>query len=66
MSADFESAIAEGATLVRIGTALFGSRWRNNDHRKGKRMNNIRRLAFIAAATWPRADQRPDQAGFAC
>ena len=29
MSADFESAIAEGATLVRIGTALFGSRRRN-------------------------------------
>jgi pyridoxal phosphate enzyme (YggS family) len=29
MSADFESAIAEGATLVRIGTALFGSRWRS-------------------------------------
>jgi PLP dependent protein len=26
MSADFESAIAEGATLVRIGTALFGGR----------------------------------------
>jgi len=26
MSADFESAIAEGATHVRIGTALFGSR----------------------------------------
>jgi pyridoxal phosphate enzyme (YggS family) len=26
MSADFESAIAEGATLVRVGTALFGSR----------------------------------------
>jgi hypothetical protein len=26
MSADFESAIAEGATLVRIGTALFGPR----------------------------------------
>jgi pyridoxal phosphate enzyme (YggS family) len=26
MSEDFESAIAEGATLVRIGTALFGSR----------------------------------------
>jgi pyridoxal phosphate enzyme (YggS family) len=26
MSADFESAIAEGATLVRIGTALFGKR----------------------------------------
>jgi PLP dependent protein len=26
MSADFESAIAEGATLVRVGTAIFGSR----------------------------------------
>ena len=26
MSADFESAIAAGATLVRIGTALFGER----------------------------------------
>jgi pyridoxal phosphate enzyme (YggS family) len=26
MSADFESAIAEGATLVRVGTALFGDR----------------------------------------
>jgi hypothetical protein len=26
MSDDFESAIAEGATHVRIGTALFGSR----------------------------------------
>ena len=26
MSGDFESAIAEGATLVRIGTALFGGR----------------------------------------
>jgi PLP dependent protein len=26
MSADFESAILEGATMVRIGTALFGAR----------------------------------------
>ena len=26
MSADFESAVAEGATHVRIGTAIFGSR----------------------------------------
>lgn len=26
MSGDFEAAIAEGATLVRIGTAIFGSR----------------------------------------
>ena len=26
MSADFESAVAEGATMVRIGTALFGNR----------------------------------------
>jgi hypothetical protein len=26
MSGDFEAAVAEGATMVRIGTALFGSR----------------------------------------
>jgi uncharacterized pyridoxal phosphate-containing UPF0001 family protein len=26
MSADMEAAIAEGATIVRIGTALFGPR----------------------------------------
>ena len=26
MSADYEDAIAEGATLVRVGTALFGPR----------------------------------------
>ena len=26
MSADLEAAIAEGATIVRVGTALFGSR----------------------------------------
>ena len=26
MSHDFEVAIEEGATLVRVGTALFGSR----------------------------------------
>ena len=26
MSADLEAAIAEGATMVRIGTALFGAR----------------------------------------
>jgi uncharacterized pyridoxal phosphate-containing UPF0001 family protein len=26
MSHDFEAAIEEGATLVRIGTALFGTR----------------------------------------
>ena len=26
MSADLEAAIAEGATLVRIGTAIFGPR----------------------------------------
>jgi uncharacterized pyridoxal phosphate-containing UPF0001 family protein len=28
MSADAEVAVAEGATLVRIGTALFGPRQR--------------------------------------
>jgi hypothetical protein len=26
MSGDFEAAIAEGATFVRVGTALFGTR----------------------------------------
>jgi len=26
MSADLESAVAEGATLVRVGTAIFGQR----------------------------------------
>jgi uncharacterized pyridoxal phosphate-containing UPF0001 family protein len=26
MTGDFEAAIAEGATLVRIGTAIFGGR----------------------------------------
>jgi pyridoxal phosphate enzyme (YggS family) len=33
MSGDFESAIAEGATHVRIGTALFGSRTDNTTDR---------------------------------
>jgi uncharacterized pyridoxal phosphate-containing UPF0001 family protein len=28
MSDDFEAAIAEGATMVRIGTAIFGERSR--------------------------------------
>jgi len=26
MSGDYEAAIAEGATLVRVGTAVFGAR----------------------------------------
>jgi uncharacterized pyridoxal phosphate-containing UPF0001 family protein len=26
MSDDFEAAIAEGATIVRVGTAIFGDR----------------------------------------
>jgi uncharacterized pyridoxal phosphate-containing UPF0001 family protein len=26
MSADFEAAIAQGSTIVRLGTALFGAR----------------------------------------
>jgi len=26
MSADFEMAVEEGATIVRVGTAIFGSR----------------------------------------
>jgi PLP dependent protein len=31
MSADLEAAVAEGATIVRVGTALFGSRLRTPD-----------------------------------
>jgi hypothetical protein len=31
MSADLEAAIAEGATLVRIGSALFGPRHAGRD-----------------------------------
>jgi uncharacterized pyridoxal phosphate-containing UPF0001 family protein len=35
MSGDFEAAILEGATLVRIGTALFGPRPAGPDRRAG-------------------------------
>ena len=35
MSGDFESAIAEGATVVRIGTALFGPRPTVGDTQRG-------------------------------
>jgi uncharacterized pyridoxal phosphate-containing UPF0001 family protein len=31
MSNDFEIAIAEGATMVRIGTALFGGQTHDHD-----------------------------------
>jgi pyridoxal phosphate enzyme (YggS family) len=31
MSADFEAAIAEGATMIRIGTALFGGKGHDHD-----------------------------------
>jgi len=34
MSHDFEIAIAEGATMVRIGTALFGGKVQ--DHEEGE------------------------------
>jgi uncharacterized pyridoxal phosphate-containing UPF0001 family protein len=27
MSADFEVAVQEGSTMVRVGTAIFGSRY---------------------------------------
>ena len=32
MSDDYEEAILEGATLVRVGTAIFGARVLNEDH----------------------------------
>ena len=35
MSGDFEAAILEGATLVRIGTALFGPRPARSANRTG-------------------------------
>jgi len=31
MSGDFEAAIAEGATMVRIGTLLFGGKLQDGD-----------------------------------
>ncbi len=31
MSADMEAAIAEGSTMVRIGTAIFGERQKVKD-----------------------------------
>jgi uncharacterized pyridoxal phosphate-containing UPF0001 family protein len=31
MSHDFEAAIEEGATMVRVGTAIFGERARINN-----------------------------------
>jgi pyridoxal phosphate enzyme (YggS family) len=32
MSHDFEAAIEEGATMVRVGTAIFGKRYSGGDH----------------------------------
>ena len=42
MSADLEAAIAEGATIVRVGTAIFGSAGLNTE-------NATMRIAFIGA-----------------
>jgi pyridoxal phosphate enzyme (YggS family) len=36
MSADLEAAIAEGSTLVRVGTAIFGERVRYSHHTAGE------------------------------
>lgn len=38
MSGDFECAIEEGATMVRIGSALFGPRVRLGENREGARL----------------------------
>jgi hypothetical protein len=48
MSADLEDAIAEGATLVRVGTAIFGAR---EARARGLRHDDD---ASSAAATWRR------------
>jgi pyridoxal phosphate enzyme (YggS family) len=37
MSADLEAAIAEGATLVRVGTAIFGPRQARTPHNPGEK-----------------------------
>ena len=34
MSADLEAAVAEGATIVRVGTAIFGARWQQSNRSK--------------------------------
>ena len=39
MSGDFECAIEEGATMVRIGSALFGPRARLGENREGARLS---------------------------
>jgi uncharacterized pyridoxal phosphate-containing UPF0001 family protein len=36
MTDDFELAIAEGATIVRVGRALFGERPHVHDHGEGE------------------------------
>lgn len=36
MSADLEAAVAEGSTLVRVGTAIFGERVRYSHHTAGE------------------------------
>ena len=36
MSHDFELAIAEGATLVRIGTLLFGGKQQDHEETEGE------------------------------
>ena len=47
MSGDFEVAIEEGATMVRIGTALFGPR-------KARANVTARATGHVNAGGWPR------------
>jgi uncharacterized pyridoxal phosphate-containing UPF0001 family protein len=35
MTGDMDVAIEEGATIVRVGTAIFGARTRRADHPEG-------------------------------
>ena len=37
MTDDFEVAVEEGATIVRVGRALFGERAHGHDHAGGPR-----------------------------
>ena len=54
MSGDFEVAIEEGATMVRIGTALFGPRASGKDARSGRiefMLQFVRRMVYLGVMT---------------
>ena len=52
MSGDFEVAIQEGATMVRVGTAIFGSRHVQQMTNRDQATDDTP-TAASASATWP-------------